>query len=89
MFDFAVNASIVISTICVFICFLLVLGLFIAMILIVFHRHFPLWMQRGLCKRLGWHDGERNITGFDGASIHATCSICGKAVMMDSQGNWL
>jgi hypothetical protein len=54
----------------------------------IFHRRFPKDQQRWFCEHLGWHDGEGNITGFDGASIHATCSICGKAVMLDSQGNW-
>jgi len=39
--------------------------------------------------KLGWHDGSGGgLTFFDGASIHATCSQCGKEVMQDSQGNW-
>ncbi len=36
-----------------------------------------------------WHDGNGNgDKSFDGLSFHATCSICGKDVMLDSQGNW-
>lgn len=47
-----------------------------------------------LCSFLGWHNGSGQsakrglIAGFDGLSLHATCSRCGKEVMMDSQGNW-
>lgn len=52
------------------------------------HRLFPKKAQRWLCVHLGWHDGEGHITEFDGCSVHAICSICGKPVMMDSQGNW-
>ena len=37
---------------------------------------------------LGWHNGKGGGTSFDGCSVHATCSICGKEVMQDSQGNW-
>ena len=40
------------------------------------------------CKYLGWHNGRGGAMTHDGCSFHATCSICGKEVMMDSQGNW-
>lgn len=40
------------------------------------------------CRELGWHNGWPGVTGFDGASVHARCAFCGKAVMMDSQGGW-
>lgn len=43
--------------------------------------------QRWACRRLHWHDGAWPVS-FDGASLHATCRWCGKAVMLDSQGNW-
>ena len=74
------------------ICILIVLALLSILagflFVCVFHRRFPKKEQRWFCKYLGWHDGEGDITGFDGCSIHARCSICGKEVMMDSQGNW-
>ena len=41
-----------------------------------------------LCKYLGWHNGKGKPHTFDGCSFHSTCSICGKEVMQDSQGNW-
>lgn len=42
------------------------------------------------CTTFGWHNGNGEHTGttFDGCSVHATCSKCGKGVMQDSQGNW-
>lgn len=41
------------------------------------------------CDVFGWHNGSgTGPRSFDGASMHATCSKCGKQVMMDSQGNW-
>ena len=40
------------------------------------------------CNIMGWHNGKGNGIGFDGCSFTATCSICGKKVLMDSQGNW-
>jgi len=36
---------------------------------------------------MGWHNG-KGKRSFDGCSVHSTCSICGKSVMQDSQGNW-
>ena len=42
-----------------------------------------------LCKHLGWHNGELpDVIAWDGCSLHARCSVCGKRVMQDSQGNW-
>jgi len=48
-----------------------------------------------LCKHLGWHNGKLpdykpyyTSAGWDGLSFHARCSVCGKRVMQDSQGNW-
>ena len=41
-----------------------------------------------LCKYLGWHNGTGGFIEYDGCSIHAICSVCGKEVMQDSQGNW-
>ena len=42
------------------------------------------------CKYWGWHDGKGETAGvkFDGCSVHAACSKCGKEVMQDGQGNW-
>ena len=40
------------------------------------------------CKQFGWHNGLGGSKSFDGCSVHATCSKCGKEVMQDSQGNW-
>ena len=40
---------------------------------------------------LGWHDGkgvDKSRIWCDGASLHSTCSQCGREVMLDSQGNW-
>lgn len=76
------------ENICMIVVLVLLSPLMGVFIVSLFHRLFPKRAQLWLCNHLGWHDGEGDITGFDGASIHATCSICGKAVMMDSQGNW-
>lgn len=35
----------------------------------------------------GWHKVTQ-ISGFDGASSHGTCTICGKDCMQDSNGDW-
>lgn len=40
------------------------------------------------CREMGWHDGSGGEISFDGCSVHATCSKCGKDVMQDGQGNW-
>ena len=42
------------------------------------------------CRTWGWHNGKGNkgVQTFDGCSVHATCSKCGKEVMQDSQGKW-
>jgi hypothetical protein len=41
------------------------------------------------CRIFGWHNGKGDGKQFfDGCSMHAQCSKCGKEVMMDSQGNW-
>lgn len=41
------------------------------------------------CKTVGWHNGKgEGKRSFDGCSIHAVCSKCGKEVMQDGQGNW-
>ena len=41
---------------------------------------------------LGWHlvttEDYINNTTFDGCNEHNHCSLCGKEVMQDSQGNW-
>lgn len=37
---------------------------------------------------LGWHDGNGGVRGFDGVSMTGQCSVCGRRVLMDSQGNW-
>jgi len=44
--------------------------------------------DKSFCLVMGWHDGSGGKRSFDGCSIHATCSRCGKEVMQDSQGNW-
>jgi len=46
-------------------------------------RKLRLWAHRWL----GWHDG-KGRRWFDGCSARSTCSVCGKPVMLDSQGNW-
>lgn len=40
------------------------------------------------CTIFGWHDGNSSEKSFDGCSVHAQCSKCGKNVMQDGQGNW-
>ncbi len=40
------------------------------------------------CNFLGWHNGKGAPMSFDGCSIHAKCTKCGKEVLQDSQGNW-
>ena len=40
------------------------------------------------CRTWGWHNGKDGAQSFDGCSVHASCSKCGKEVMQDSQGNW-
>lgn len=41
------------------------------------------------CRMAGWHNGRgKGKMFFDGCSVHATCSKCGKEVMQDGQGNW-
>ena len=43
------------------------------------------------CGIMGWHNGKGKSSdgvSFDGCSVHARCSKCGKDVMQDSQGNW-
>ena len=37
---------------------------------------------------LGWCDGHGGKLGFDGVSVSGYCSVCGRRVLMDSQGNW-
>ncbi len=44
-----------------------------------------------LCDILGWHNGNELMYSIQLAyfgQINATCSRCGKKVMLDSQGNW-
>ena len=45
-------------------------------------------LQRYFHDHVGWHFPANGITGWDGASFHATCKFCGKDIMQDSQGNW-
>lgn len=44
-------------------------------------------IRKWLHDKLEWHDGGR-VQGFDGASFYGRCSMCGKRVLQDSQGNW-
>ena len=37
---------------------------------------------------MDWHLPDDKPQEFDGCSFHARCKICGKSIMMDSQGNW-
>lgn len=46
------------------------------------------WAKGYGCRRFDWHDGDGDEQWHDGCSVHARCSVCGKAVMQDSQGNW-
>jgi hypothetical protein len=57
-------------------------------ILVLVHRHLPHRVRFWLCEHLGWHAAEWPIEKFDGCNVHAKCSVCGKPVMLDSQGNW-
>ena len=36
---------------------------------------------------LGWHLPDDDC-GYDGCSYTATCKLCGKDILQDSQGNW-
>ena len=50
-----------------------------------------IWDTHWSCKLFGWHNGKGQSSdgvSFDGCSVHAQCSKCGKDVMQDSQGNW-
>ena len=41
------------------------------------------------CSIMGHHNGKgAGVRTFDGCSVHAECSKCGKHVMQDGQGNW-
>lgn len=42
--------------------------------------------KRSLRCRLGWHTPSG--VGFDGCSLTSHCKRCGRAILMDSQGNW-
>lgn len=44
---------------------------------------FALWR----CRVLGMHLYPYNVNRFDGVNMHVTCSRCGKAGIIDSQGN--
>lgn len=44
-------------------------------------------IQLWLCKHLEWHKPSDSM-GFDGCSFTSICKICGKEILMDSQGNW-
>lgn len=48
------------------------------------------WLQLQAHRYLGWHwpDEGEFPRRFDGFSFHATCRMCGKDIMLDSQGNW-
>jgi len=47
-----------------------------------------IWKTHYSCRWYGWHNGKSGSISFDGCSVHAICSKCGKEVMQDSQGNW-
>ena len=40
-----------------------------------------------LCKHLGWHKKPADMKSAYGL-IWGTCPVCGKEVILDSQGNW-
>lgn len=67
---------------------IVVLTLFaIPLLSMVLHTALPRRFKRWGCK-IGWHDGKGAAVGFDGCSATSTCSVCGKRVLQDSQGNW-
>ena len=65
--------------------FILPLILLIPLVLLVLDKMFEF---KWTCKVFGWHNGNGSPKSFDGCSVHATCSKCGKEVMQDGQGNW-
>ena len=73
---------------------LLIGAVVVVSVLDMFSNEIPLvaWLNRRLCPAvcgiLKWHNGNDGIRTFDGCSVHAKCSRCGKQVMQDSQGNW-
>lgn len=46
-------------------------------------RAVRLWM----CRRMDWHAAP-NEQGHDGCSANGCCPVCGRRVLLDSQGNW-
>jgi len=64
------------------------IGFLWVFLLVAMYDKFFRFKDVSFCKHLGWHDGRGGAKSFDGCSIHATCSRCGKKVMQDSQGNW-
>ena len=47
-------------------------------------KEFTKWLFHD---KLGWHKPIESW-GWDGASFTATCKICGKRILRDSQGGW-
>jgi len=62
--------------------------LFVGFMIIGFYDLTIGFKDKSFCDIMGWHNGKGGNGSFDGCSIHATCSRCGKEVMQDSQGNW-
>lgn len=61
---------------------------FLAFSMLCIKRIFPKEILLWSCKTFGWHDGYGGKVGFDGCSATSKCSVCGKDVLMDGQGNW-
>lgn len=47
------------------------------------------WRKKILCDWLAWHSvRDIDFVASNAFQIKATCRLCGKKVMLDSQGNW-
>jgi len=71
--------------------YLIVLGIFILVILLIFAPvilYFKLgWFKKFYHDLLGWHQPINDFK-FNGSSLKSRCKYCGEEIMMDSQGNW-
>ena len=72
----------------ILIALLVLIGLYLlTVILAPFYFKFG-WFKCFYHNFMEWHQPVDELESFDGSSLHSTCKHCGKAIMMDSQGNW-